>query len=88
MDWLSIITEKKVEIWHSLLRFHINIYYTGNDIRNTAIALVVSSTATVQPSLMHLLDNTREGQIQKKKSKKGSRKVSRSSYDTISENWF
>lgn len=43
--WLALLTEKKVEIWHSLLRFHICSYYTGTDIHNVAIALAASSTA-------------------------------------------
>lgn len=37
-QWLSIITEKKVEIWHSLLRNHISTHYT-------AISLAASDTA-------------------------------------------
>lgn len=44
--WLAILTEKKVEIWHSLLRFHLCSYYTGTDIHNIAIALAASATAT------------------------------------------
>lgn len=43
--WLALISEKKVEIWHSLLRFHIREHYSGTEIQNTAIALASSSTA-------------------------------------------
>ena len=43
--WLSIITEKKVEIWHSLLRNHISTHYSGDEINDTAISLAASDTA-------------------------------------------
>ncbi|CAH3185673.1 unnamed protein product, partial [Porites lobata] len=44
-QWLSIITEKKVEIWHSLLRNHISTHYSGDEIHDTAISLAASDTA-------------------------------------------
>lgn len=44
-NWLSVITEKKVEIWHSLLRNHISTHYSGNQIHDTAISLAASDTA-------------------------------------------
>jgi len=44
--WLSLISEKKVEIWHSLLRFHLTSYNTGTEIHNIALALAASSTST------------------------------------------
>ena len=44
-QWLSIITEKKVEIWHSLLRNHISTHYSGDEIHNTAISLAALDTA-------------------------------------------
>lgn len=44
-NWLSVITEKKVEIWHSLLRNHISTHYSGDEIHNTAISLAASDTA-------------------------------------------
>lgn len=44
-QWLSMITEKKVEIWHSLLRNHISTHYSGDEIHNTAISLAASDTA-------------------------------------------
>lgn len=43
--WLSIIIEKKVEIWHSLLRNHISSHYSGNEIHDTATSLAASDTA-------------------------------------------
>ena len=43
--WLSIITEKKVEIWHSLLRNHISTHYSGDEIHDTAVSLAASDTA-------------------------------------------
>jgi len=39
------VSEKKVEIWHSVLRYHILAHYTGTQIRNIALALAASSTA-------------------------------------------
>lgn len=45
-QWFTILTEKKVEIWHSLLRYHIMAHYTAAEIRNTAITLASSKTAT------------------------------------------
>lgn len=36
LQWLSIITEKKVEVFHSLLRKDTNSFNTGPEIQNTA----------------------------------------------------
>ena len=43
--WLSIITEKKVQISHSLLPNHISTHYSGDEIHDSAISLAASDTA-------------------------------------------
>ena len=42
--WLSVLTEQKVEIWHSLQRNHIAPHYSGDQIHDTAISLAASDT--------------------------------------------
>ena len=42
--WLSLWSEKKVEIGHSLLPFHITDYYKVEQIQETAISIASSST--------------------------------------------
>ena len=43
--WISLITEKKVEIWHSILRAAIQAHNCADEIRKKAITLVMSKSS-------------------------------------------
>lgn len=43
-QWMSLITEKKVEIWHSVLRAAIQAHNCADEIRKKAITLVMSKS--------------------------------------------
>lgn len=42
--WMSLITEKKVEIWHSMLRDQVQVYDDAKQIRSKATAMAASKT--------------------------------------------
>ena len=42
--WMTLITEKKVEIWHSVLRHNIQVYDKADQIQSKAIALAASKS--------------------------------------------
>ena len=43
--WMSLITEKKVEIWHSVLRAAIQVHNCADEIRKKAITLAMSESS-------------------------------------------
>jgi len=43
--WMSLITEKKVEIWHSVLRAAIQAHNCADEIRNKAITLAMPKSS-------------------------------------------
>lgn len=44
-NWMSLITEKKVEIWHSVLRAVIQAHNCADEIRKKAITLAMSKSS-------------------------------------------
>lgn len=43
-SWMTLITEKKVEIWHSMLRHNIQVYDKADQINSKAVAIAASKS--------------------------------------------
>ena len=67
-NWLSVLTERRVEIWHSLLCNHVATHYGGGQIHDSAISLTASDTLRQSHSCFVRLYV--RGQSEKKKNMK------------------